>query len=274
MKKIYWLFSLLLLVVLFPSVVSAVNLEDYKTENLTEVFKDEDITLKNKKYKETDDQAIIYMFRGSGCGFCHAFLDYLNELTETDGKYFKLVAFEVWGDQKNSKLLDEVAEFTEEDAGGVPYIIIGDKVFPGYMEEWNDDIKDAIHEQYESKNSYDVFKEMNKAEKKEQEQAGAPLKTTIMWTGGIVAGALIILIIVCSVQYSKLSHKLSLICDSLGIIYYEVQDDGNDEISEDKEKVDDTIDEDKTTSKKETSKKTTKANSTNKKTTKKTSKKK
>ena len=43
-------------------------------------------------------------------------------------------------------------------AGGVPYIIIGDNVFPGYAETYDDSIKDAIKKLYDSEDRFDVFK--------------------------------------------------------------------------------------------------------------------
>jgi len=110
----------------------------------------------SSNYKETDDQAIVYMFRGQGCSFCRAFLTYMNSISKEYGKYFKMVSFEVWNDSKNAELFEKVAKVTGEEAGGVPYIIIGEKVFGGYAESYNEDIKKAIMAQYENP-SYDVM---------------------------------------------------------------------------------------------------------------------
>ena len=111
-------------------------------------------------YKENDKQAVIYMFRGQGCGFCRAFLTFLKSITEEYGDYFKLVSYEVWNDEKNVELWDKVASVTGEEAGGVPYIVIGKKVFAGYATDgsYDDDIKKAIMDQYNNP-SYDVVKE-------------------------------------------------------------------------------------------------------------------
>ena len=45
-------------------------------------------------YKENDKQAVIYMFRGQGCGYCRAFLSFLASIVDDYGEYFKLVSFD------------------------------------------------------------------------------------------------------------------------------------------------------------------------------------
>ena len=120
--------------------------EKYETMNLKETLAAEEIELTYTDYKETDDQITIYMFRGNTCGFCKSFLNFLNSITEEYGKYFKLESYEVWGNQDNAELLNSVGEFLGEQAGGVPFIVIGDKVFPGYNEVYDEDIKTAIKE--------------------------------------------------------------------------------------------------------------------------------
>jgi len=161
-KKILSIISIFLLL-LMPIQIFA-STEKYESKNLKETLKEEEIELANADYKETDEQITIYMFRGSGCGYCKGFLTFLNSITEEYGKYFKLESYDVWYSQSNSDLMIEVSNFLEQPASGVPYVIIGDKVFPGYTEDYNEDIKSAIKELYDSKKRYDVFEEMEKAE--------------------------------------------------------------------------------------------------------------
>ena len=134
------------------------------TLNLREALADEEIEETFKNYKETNDQITIYLFRGKGCGYCRAFLTFLNSITEEYGKYFKLVSYEVWNNQENANLMTEVANYLEQPAGGVPYIIIGDKVFAGYTSSYDDGIKQAITDLYNTskKKRYDVFEQMKK----------------------------------------------------------------------------------------------------------------
>lgn len=136
--------------------------DDYVSMNLLEALEDEGIEPEFSNYKENDNQAVIYLFRGKGCSFCRSFLEYINSITEEYGKYFKVVSYETWKDSSNASLLKKVSNFLDEPAGGVPYVVIGDKVFPGYASQYNEDIIDAIMELYESDERYDVFEEMEK----------------------------------------------------------------------------------------------------------------
>jgi len=167
MKKRYILLTLFL--VLFTFVLtgcgnSELYYKDHKYLNFRETLDAEKMEIENKNYKETDDQAVIYLFRGQGCGFCRAFITYLNSISTEYGDKFKVVSFEVWNDAVNNELMKVVANFTGEAAGGVPYIVIGEKVFPGYLADWNNDIKAAIDTEYKNNNKNDVFKRMQKGE--------------------------------------------------------------------------------------------------------------
>lgn len=155
------LILLLLVVALLPTKVFAKSfIDDYKTMNFVDTLKAEEMEIENKDYKETDDQAIIYMFRGQGCTYCRAFLTFLNSISKEYGKYFKLVSFEVWNDSTNSALFNKVPLVTNEAAGGVPYIVIGEKVFSGYAETYDDQIKEAIMAQYKDP-SYDLMEKLD-----------------------------------------------------------------------------------------------------------------
>ncbi len=139
--------------------------DGYNHLNFKEVLEAEEFELENKDYKETDDQAIIYLFRGQGCGYCRKFINFLNSISTEYGKYFKVISFEVWNDAANGDLMSKIPLVTEVEARGVPYIIIGDKVFDGYTESYDEAIKEQIMKQYKN-SSYDVFKELKKAESK------------------------------------------------------------------------------------------------------------
>ena len=139
--------------------------EKYKYLNFKEVLDAEEFELENKDYKETDDQAIIYLFRGQGCGYCRKFISFLNSISTEYGKYFKVVSFEVWRNADNSDLMAKMPLVTEVEARGVPYIIIGDRVFDGYAESYDEEIKAQIMKQYKDP-SYDVFEELKKVESK------------------------------------------------------------------------------------------------------------
>lgn len=164
MKKKLISLSLLLFI---PMFVFA-STKKYESTNLEETLNAEEIEVTFSNYEETDDQAVIYLFRGHNCGYCHSFLEFLNSIVDEYGKYFRLEAYEVWYTENNSELMSEVASYFGESASGVPFIVIGDKVFSGYTESYNDSIISAIKETYRNGNKNDVFKEMKKAEIKEK----------------------------------------------------------------------------------------------------------
>lgn len=178
--------GLLLAVLLLPIHVFAekIDIANYNTMNLEETLKDDDITYDLSNYKENDNQIPIYMFRSNTCGHCNNFLQYVNDtLVKQYGDKFKLVSFETH-DINNSNLHKKVATFLGDEASGaVPYIIIGDKSFLGYGSKLNSEIEDAINTLYNSKNRYDVFEEMNKAEKKGTTSTAA----IVIWNAVITA---------------------------------------------------------------------------------------
>ena len=169
MKKKILLLALITLL-LMPLTTIAKESDKYKSKNFIETLEEEEIKLENKNYKETDKQVTIYMFRGTGCTYCRSFLNFLNDISEDYGKYFKLVSYEVWSDSKNTELLEGVSSFLGQEAGGVPYIIIGDQVFGGYSEEYDDIIKATIKEEYNRSNKYDVLEEYEQATKKQERE--------------------------------------------------------------------------------------------------------
>lgn len=162
MKKV--LICLLISFCVLPLTVFAAS-KKYQTLNLKEALEEEQIESKLGDYKETDKQITIYLFRGKGCGFCRSFLNFLNDITEEYGKYFKVVSYETWYNKDNYTFMNEVSTFLGQPATGVPYIIIGDQVFPGYSSQYDESIKKAITDLYNSKDRYDVLDELEKSKK-------------------------------------------------------------------------------------------------------------
>ena len=197
------LILLLLVVALLPLRVFAKSfIDDYKTLNFVDTLKAEEIELENKDYKETDDQAIIYMFRGQGCGYCRAFLNFLNSISKEYGKYFKLVSFEVWNDSTNSALLNKVPLVTNEAAGGVPYIVIGEKVFGGYASAYDEDIKAAIMAQYKDP-SYDLMEKLDER-LNGNTSSGTTSFAVVFWNAAFVVLAAVAIIVVNNQNTKKI----------------------------------------------------------------------
>lgn len=160
-KKILVLVLGLMLVLPFKTFAQEVT---YEKMNLDEALTQEKIEHDFSNYTENSDQITIYLFRGYGCSFCRSFLTFLNSIVPEYGKYFKVETYEVWYNKNNNDLMVNISNFLGQPAKGVPYIIIGEKVFPGYASSYDEDIKKAIKELYETSKDkrYDVMKDFEK----------------------------------------------------------------------------------------------------------------
>lgn len=159
MKKLKLIVIVLLAVMLFPFCVSAKEKEPIK----------------------------VHIFRGDGCQFCAAALNFFESIEDEYGSYFDLVEHEVWSNQDNAALMTDVAAYFDDKVEGIPYIIIGEKTFQGYAESYDEDIKAAIKESYDSGNFEDIVEQIANGTLKADEKEKNNNTTTII----IIAVALI-----------------------------------------------------------------------------------
>lgn len=198
-KRIVLIVMLAFLLVI-PITTNARQIDEKTTStNFKETLQMSGIELKNKNYKETDDQITIYMFRSSVCEYAKAVLEYLNSISDEYGKYFKLKAYDV-EQKENMDFYAEVADFIGQEIRGVPFYIIGETEYLGFSEVEKDVIAETIKKEYNKKNRYDVLKEMQKqkdkdsnkkdeSNKKEQKKLSITKKriiTTISLSLGII----------------------------------------------------------------------------------------
>jgi len=176
MKKL-----IIILITLCMIIPTSVFAEEYKFSNLKETLAEENITADLSDYKETEDQAIIYMFRGKGCSYCRSFLNFLNSIVKEYGTYFRLVSYEVLYEKENNTLMQEVASTLGKTVEGVPFIVIGDKIFDGYGASYDESIKSAIKEEYNNKNSNDVMKKLGKENQIKEESSNSSKAFSIIW---------------------------------------------------------------------------------------------
>ena len=189
----------------------------------------------------------VYMFRGEGCPHCEEALEFFDTLS-ADEEYkdlYKLVTYEVWYDETNSKLMSDVADALGEQVSGVPYIVIGTKTFAGYAAAYDDKIKDAIKTAYEDEEYKDVVKQV-KTGKYTPEKYKFPIVPV-----AIVAGVVVLAVI--------------------GMVIFTSEKDEEPVVK--KEAVKEEVKEEKKVEKKAPAKKTTTKKAPAKKTTKKTNKK-
>lgn len=142
-------------------------------------------------YSENKDKVNVYLFRGNTCGHCFDAVVFFSSIVEEYGDRFNLIAYEVWGNQDNSEVMNAVASKLGDEVGGVPYIVVGNKSWNGYTDSYGDEIKKAIDKEYKKDPSdrYDVIKKIGKNTKsKSSSNDVVSLLIIILVTAGVVAG--------------------------------------------------------------------------------------
>ena len=94
--------------------------------------------------EKQDGKVLVYFFRGEGCPHCEEAENWFNSIQEEYGSKFKIIDYEVWYNSENAALMQKISDTRGDDASGVPYIIIGDKSWIGYTEDYNEEIINQI----------------------------------------------------------------------------------------------------------------------------------
>ncbi len=133
MKQVKYLLLLLAVLLVVPFTVFA-----------DEEVGDEAVVVTTEKSNEVN----VYLFRGEGCPHCQDFEEWIGSIEGEYGNLFELHSYETWYDQDNAELMKKVAAARNEEAGGVPYIIVGDKSWSGFADDWGAEILQAIKDEY------------------------------------------------------------------------------------------------------------------------------
>ena len=147
---------LILVVVLIITaiIITLLIIQVSNAEDVTRVLKEQttsEINYNNKKIN-------VYMFWGDGSEQSEQMIKFLNSLDASYDKYFDLYTLEVWYNEDNRNLQQELLTQIGEDSNGVACLIIGDQAFFGYDETLEKDIKAAIKEEYLKVPQYDAYK--------------------------------------------------------------------------------------------------------------------
>lgn len=177
MKKLKYVLLILLAVLVLPFTVFADGEEE--TEAVEE----------NKK-------VTVYFFRGQGCSHCAEAEEWFNSIQEEHGYKYEIKDYETWYNEDNSALMKKVAKVRgeEDTATGVPYIIIGDKSWIGFTDEYKDQIIEKINSMYDTAESerYDVMTFVNNAKDDDASKKSSSdvlaLIIIILVAGGSVGG--------------------------------------------------------------------------------------
>ena len=108
----------------------------------------------------------IYIFWGDGCPHCKALAKFISKLPAETKDKVNIYSFEVWGDKDNKTFMKNFGKFLGQDVSGVPFIVIGDKIFDGYSSgdtKTDQQILDAINTIIKNQGSTDQYKLYKKA---------------------------------------------------------------------------------------------------------------
>ncbi len=109
---------------------------------------------------EDDKNAVnVYFFKGEGCGYCAAGLEWFDELDDKYDDMYEIHEYETWYDENNANLMNAVAEARGETVNGVPYIVVGNQSWNGFDESIGEEILEKIKEEYDVavEERYDVM---------------------------------------------------------------------------------------------------------------------
>lgn len=103
----------------------------------------------------------IYIFWGDGCPHCKALAKFISKLPAETKDKVNIYSFEVWSDKDNKAFMKKFGKYLGQDVSGVPFMIIGDKIFDGYSSgdtKTDQQILDAINTIIKNQGSTDQYK--------------------------------------------------------------------------------------------------------------------
>ena len=142
---------------------------------------------------EESKEVNVYFFRGEGCSHCAEAEAWFQSIEEEYGSYFKIVDYETWYNQDNQELMKTVAKARNEEANGVPYIIIGKQSWNGFTQSYGDEMIEKIKSEYEVdvNDRYDIIKLLPELTKEKESSTGSDviaLLVILLVFGGICFG--------------------------------------------------------------------------------------
>lgn len=145
--------------------------------------------------KEDNKEVNVYFFRGEGCSHCAEAEEWFKSIEEELGDRFELIDYETWYNEDNAELMKKVADARgeSEQATGVPYIIVGDKSWVGFTDDYKDEIKSQINAEYgkDVNKRYDVIELLGQTKSDDKKDSGsdvAALFIILLIVGGIGFG--------------------------------------------------------------------------------------
>ena len=96
-------------------------------------------------HAEVEENKInIYLFKGAECPHCKEEKEWLEEIKEEYKEYINIYEYEVWHNEENAKLLEEVKKEMNSTTNGVPFTIIGKYYYIGFSDTTASSIENRI----------------------------------------------------------------------------------------------------------------------------------
>lgn len=108
------------------------------------------------------DTIKLYLFHGDGCPHCAEEIKFLDNIKD-DYSNLEIIKYEVWYNEENAVMLQDIEEKLNINRSGVPTTIIGSTVIKGYNESIGNKIVRAI-KFYEENEYTDVVELINNGE--------------------------------------------------------------------------------------------------------------
>ena len=111
-----------------------------------------------------EDKINIYFFYGETCPHCEELFAYFESINDEYSKYYNIYAFEVWNNDENAEFMNKFGSVLRDntESRSVPYYIIGDKSFSGYIESMNEEIENTIISKYNDRANINRFNDIIK----------------------------------------------------------------------------------------------------------------
>lgn len=100
--------------------------------------------------KAEEKQLDLYLFYGDGCPHCKALEEYLDDYLK-DKDNIKLHEYEIWYNEDNQNLFKKVQKAMNKEANGIPYLVIGEDVVQGFMENYTEEKINGYIKYYQNK---------------------------------------------------------------------------------------------------------------------------
>ena len=168
-----------IMLVMYPLMNGKANTNTTKTAEVTESEESNSASSPASKSTATEfafnhesdidlgsNKSNIYIFWGDGCPHCKALAKFISKLPAETKNKVNIYSFEVWGDKDNKTLMRNFGKFLDQDVRGVPFMVIGDKIFDGYSSgdtKTDQQILDAINTIIKNQGSTDQYKLYKKA---------------------------------------------------------------------------------------------------------------